>query len=223
MGQDEDLRREIVEHEGRKLLDFTLQTAWAQNPASKLELEGARRRLLVESMRVSKAAEAEDEDEESEVNVEDLYTQEQLDDMRVAFETFDLDGSGDIDSDELGLVMKKLGLNPTEAEIEDMIRAADNGEGEGGGDGKIDWQEFLALMARGMGKDNEDEYQRAYNFFDQDHRGYIDVVEFIEKLRQLTSDFSDEEVDLMIINAKFEDELFDRLTYKEFVKLMMAE
>ena len=71
---------------------------------SRLELEGARRRLLVESLRVSKAAEAEAEEEESEVNVEDLYTQEQLDDMRVAFETFDLDGSGDIDSDELGLV-----------------------------------------------------------------------------------------------------------------------
>ena len=42
-----------------------------------------------------------------EVNIEDIYTQEQLDDMRVAFETFDLDGSGDIDSDELGLVPRR--------------------------------------------------------------------------------------------------------------------
>ena len=42
---------------------------------------------------------------------------EQLDELRVAFNTFDKDQSGDIDISELGAVMKELGLEPTESQL----------------------------------------------------------------------------------------------------------
>ena len=47
--------------------------------------------------------------------------------------------------------MKKLGLNPTEAEIEDMIRAAENCD-DGNYDGKIDWHEFAQARVHGKAK-----------------------------------------------------------------------
>jgi calmodulin len=44
---------------------------------------------------------------------------------RAAFEVFDKDGSGTISADELRQVMKSLGENLTDAEIDEMIAEAD--------------------------------------------------------------------------------------------------
>lgn len=38
---------------------------------------------------------------------------------------FDKDGDGRITSEELGKVMRQLGQNPTEAEVQDMINEMD--------------------------------------------------------------------------------------------------
>ena len=50
------------------------------------------------------------------------YTEEQIAEFKEAFSLFDRDGDGTIDSDELGTVMRSLGHQPTEEEVEDMIR-----------------------------------------------------------------------------------------------------
>lgn len=44
---------------------------------------------------------------------------------RAAFNVFDKDGSGTISADELRQVMKSLGENLTDEEIDEMIREAD--------------------------------------------------------------------------------------------------
>jgi hypothetical protein len=56
---------------------------------------------------------------------------------------FDKDGDGTITTKELGTVMRSLGQNPTEAELQDMINEVD-----ADGNGTIDFPEFLTLMAR---------------------------------------------------------------------------
>ena len=49
--------------------------------------------------------------------------------FKEAFGLFDKDGDGTITSKELGTVMRSLGQNPTEAELQDMINEVDaNGE-----------------------------------------------------------------------------------------------
>lgn len=45
--------------------------------------------------------------------------------FRAAFELFDKDNNGRITLDELGTVMKSLGMNPTLDELRDMIREHD--------------------------------------------------------------------------------------------------
>ncbi len=42
-----------------------------------------------------------------------------------AFLVFDRDGDGTVTVSEIGLVMKSLGQNPTEAEIKTMVREVD--------------------------------------------------------------------------------------------------
>ena len=56
------------------------------------------------------------------------------------FTSFLTDGDGTITTKELGTVMRSLGQNPTEAEIQDMINEVD-----ADGNGNIDFPEFLSV------------------------------------------------------------------------------
>lgn len=80
----------------------------------------------------------------------------------MAWELFDDDHSGQIDSTELQNVLKKLGLNPTEEELQDIIQDIDKDN-----DGTIDYSEFLRLMANKL-KDaqTEEELLEAFKVFD---------------------------------------------------------
>uniref|UniRef100_A0A4W4FC40 Calmodulin n=1 Tax=Electrophorus electricus TaxID=8005 RepID=A0A4W4FC40_ELEEL len=48
--------------------------------------------------------------------------------FKEAFSLFDKDGDGTITTKELGTVMRSLGQNPTEAELQDMINEVDADE-----------------------------------------------------------------------------------------------
>ena len=65
--------------------------------------------------------------------------------LRNAFNIFDGDGNGSIDRTELGAMLAKLGLlkgSSDTSTVERMFAAADANN-----DGKIDFQEFIALFA----------------------------------------------------------------------------
>lgn len=50
-----------------------------------------------------------------------MLNEEQIAEFREAFQLFDKDGDGAITTKELGTVMRSLNLNPTEAELQDMV------------------------------------------------------------------------------------------------------
>lgn len=52
----------------------------------------------------------------------DQLTEEQIAEFKEAFSLFDKDGDGTITTKELGTVMRSLGQNPTEAELQDMVK-----------------------------------------------------------------------------------------------------
>jgi calmodulin len=71
------------------------------------------------------------------------------------------------------LVMRSLGQNPTEAELQDMINEVD-----ADGNGTIDFPEFLTMMARKMkDTESEDEIREAFKVFDKDGNGFISAEE----------------------------------------------
>ena len=50
-----------------------------------------------------------------------LFSEEQIAELRQAFNEFDVDGGGTINTRELGWAMRAMGMNPTEAELLDLI------------------------------------------------------------------------------------------------------
>ena len=65
---------------------------------------------------------------------DEQLTEEQIAEFKEAFSLFDKDGDGTITTKELGTVMRSLGQNPTEAELQDMINEVD-----ADGNGTIDF------------------------------------------------------------------------------------
>ncbi|KAH7672093.1 calmodulin protein [Dioscorea alata] len=142
---------------------------------------------------------------------------EQISEFKEAFSLFDKDGDGCITTKELGTVMRSLGQNPTEAELQDMINEVD-----ADGNGTIDFPEFLNLMARKMkDTDSEEELKEAFRVFDKDQNGFISAAELRHVMTNLGEKLTDEEVDEMIREADVDGD--GQINYDEFVKVMMAK
>ena len=147
----------------------------------------------------------------------DQLTEEQIAEFKEAFSLFDKDGDGTITTKELGTVMRSLGQNPTEAELQDMINEVDVD-----GNGTIDFPEFLSLMARKMkDTDTEEELIEAFKVFDRDGNGLISAAELRHVMTNLGEKLTDEEVDEMIREADLDGD--GHINYEEFVRMMMAK
>eukprot|EP01026_Neomeris_dumetosa_P002408 TRINITY_DN106507_c0_g1_i1.p2 TRINITY_DN106507_c0_g1~~TRINITY_DN106507_c0_g1_i1.p2 ORF type:complete len:204 (-),score=30.94 TRINITY_DN106507_c0_g1_i1:245-856(-) len=147
----------------------------------------------------------------------DQLTEEQIAEFKEAFSLFDKDGDGTITTKELGTVMRSLGQNPTEAELQDMINEVD-----ADGNGTIDFPEFLSLMARKMkDTDTEEELIEAFKVFDRDGNGLISAAELRHVMTNLGEKLTDEEVDEMIREADIDGD--GHINYEEFVRMMMAK
>ncbi|KAH6845627.1 hypothetical protein B0I37DRAFT_380713 [Chaetomium sp. MPI-CAGE-AT-0009] len=139
---------------------------------------------------------------------------EEVAQYKEVFQIFDKDGTGDITADELGQVMRELGLNPSEAELRDLVSEADLDS-----DGVISFEEFLALMSQNVKElDTEQELLNAFKVFDKDGSGTISSDELRNVLKSLGENLTDDEVDEMI---KLADRNGDgSIDYHEFANIM---
>eukprot|EP00250_Pteridium_aquilinum_P035583 c9686_g1_i1 orf=71-520(+) len=142
---------------------------------------------------------------------------EQIQEFKEAFDLFDKKRDGSIASKDLGTVMRSLGQNPTEAELQDMTKEVDPD-----GKGTIDFGAFLPLMARKMkDTDSEEELKEAFKVFDKDRNGYISAQELRHVMTNLGEKLTDEEVDEMIREAGIDPE--GQVNYDEFVKMLLSK
>nr|XP_060632377.1 calmodulin-A-like [Anolis sagrei ordinatus] len=145
------------------------------------------------------------------------FSEEQVSEFKEAFLLFDKDGDGAITSQELGTVMRSLGQNPTEAELQEMIRKLDTD-----GNGMVDFPEFLNLLARRMkNADSEDEVRKAFQVFDKDGNGYVSAAELRHIMTKLGEKLTDEEVEEMIKEADVDGD--GQVNYEEFVRIMSCK
>merc|ERR1711937_968796 len=98
-------------------------------------------------------------------------SEEQVEEIREAFNLFDTDQSGAIDVRELKAAMRALGFEIKKEELKKMISDIDSS-----GDGDIDFGEFLEMMTGKMGeKDSREDIEKVFKLFDDDNTGKISL------------------------------------------------
>lgn len=101
------------------------------------------------------------------LNNQQVLTSSQKNEIKKAFDFFDISGSGTIEAKNLKVVLRALGFDPSNEEISNLIRDLGNGKENAKFDEtKIDFQEFLEIMIVKMSqKDSNEDIQKAYRLF----------------------------------------------------------
>ena len=141
-------------------------------------------------------------------------SEEKIAEFQCAFELFDKDHDGFITTKELATVIADLGQTPSQNDLNEMIKEVDLD-----GNGSIDFNEFLELMASKMkDHDTEEEMMEAFKVFDRDGNGHISKANFKIVMGHLGEPLTPEELDEMM--KDWDDDMDGSLNYEEFKKMM---
>eukprot|EP01083_Nonionella_stella_P136817 416473_1 len=139
----------------------------------------------------------------------------ELEELKQAFALLDKDGNGTVEPEEIGAIMKKLGLDLSTDEITDIMASLDEN-----GDGVMDFDEFIIMMERRLSINSRNlELQQTFNIFDKKGDGVIDFDELKEVLTMLGEDVTDKDVRDMIKEADLNND--NVIDFNEF-KIMMG-
>lgn len=102
----------------------------------------------------------------------------ELEAARKMFFELDRDGSGSIDAEELGMMLRSLGQNPSDEELKELIDSVDDGDK----DGQIQLREFLLLYTQGLdtkkhGAASKDDINNIFNALGGDPRDPESAIE----------------------------------------------
>jgi len=121
---------------------------------------------------------------------------------------------GAVDSSQISRIMKALGQNPSDAEIQDMVNQVDKD-----GTGSIDFPEFLMMMSIKADSENaEDEIREAFQVFDGDGNGFINRQELACVMGNLGEALTPAEIQGMIDQADVDGD--GQINYEEFYNMM---
>merc|ERR1712072_354874 len=140
-------------------------------------------------------------------------SEEQMDEIREAFNLFDGDQSGAIDVRELEAAMRALGFE-VKKELKKMVSDVDND-----GNGTIEFAEFLEMMTGKMGeKDSREDIEKVFKLFDDDNTNKISFRNFARVAEELGENIDDEELQDMINQADRDGD--GEINLDEFYRIM---
>jgi calcium-dependent protein kinase len=143
--------------------------------------------------------------------IAESMSEEEIVGLKEMFKTIDTDSSGAISFEELKEGLKKVGSNLTEADIQDLMDAADIDQ-----NGTIDYGEFLAATLHMNKINREENLFAAFKFLDKDNSGYITI----DELQQACIQYNMGDIPVEDLIRDVDQDNDGRLDYHEFVAMM---
>ncbi len=141
-------------------------------------------------------------------------TEDEILEIKEAFDLFDSERTGYIDPKELKEAMASLGHEAKNQTIYQMISNL-----ELDGHTELDFKEFLDLMtARMSEKDSKEDIKKVFRLFDEDNTGYITTNNLKRIAKDLGENMDDTEIREMIERADSDGD--GRVTFEDFYSIM---
>merc|ERR1719324_1088037 len=116
-------------------------------------------------------------------------SEDEVEEIKEAFDLFDNDGSGAISVNELTSAMQSLGFDVKHAVVYNMVADLDDGSGE------IEFGEFLDVMtAKLSDKNTKEEIDRVFKLFDKDRNGTLEADDLSRVCKELGEDMTEEDI-----------------------------
>lgn len=139
----------------------------------------------------------------------------QISAMKEAFTLFDTDGDGKIAPSELGILMRSLGGNPTQAQLKSIIA-------EEKLTSSFDFNRFIDLMSKHLKPEPFDRQLRdAFKVIDKDGTGYVVVADLKHILTSIGEKLEPAEFDEWIREIDVGSD--GKIKYEDFIARMVAK
>ncbi|CAH1722744.1 unnamed protein product [Chironomus riparius] len=153
------------------------------------------------------------------------YTEDELKDLRTAFDLLDRDQDGMVTPTELQFMLNNLGIHVSDELIDGLMKEASKT-----GNGLIDETEFLQWISRiqalrespGAVAEDDDLTQdlvAAFRVFDRDSNGYITRDELQRAMQMIGETVTDSQLNDMLALADLDKD--GRINYEEFARLLL--
>eukprot|EP00298_Acanthocystis_sp_HF-20_P008584 c17766_g3_i1.p1 GENE.c17766_g3_i1~~c17766_g3_i1.p1 ORF type:complete len:154 (-),score=63.71 c17766_g3_i1:176-637(-) len=140
-------------------------------------------------------------------------SEQQIQEIKEAFDLFDTSNTGFIDAKELKTAMRALGYEPKKEEIKTMMADLEK-DGQG-----IPFSTFLDVMTAKMSdRDTKEEILKAFKLFDDDETGKISFKNLKRVAKELGENITDEELQEMIDEADRDGD--GEINQQEFLQIM---
>jgi len=141
---------------------------------------------------------------------------EQVAELKEAFELFDTARAGVLKKETLKNTLKQFGVFVSSEQLDEMFAEAD-----ATGSGNIGFPEFMSMMSRRMKQTcNEQILLNAFRTFDPEGRGYIPRKEFSDVLTSYGDRLTQQELAELLNVTENENQ---QVKYDLFINLMFAK
>ncbi|XP_004513770.1 calcium-dependent protein kinase 8-like [Cicer arietinum] len=147
--------------------------------------------------------------------IADHLSIEEVAGIKEGFQLMDTENKGKIDIDELRVGLHKLGHQIPDGDVQILMEAGDVDK-----DGYLDYGEFVAISIHLRKISHDEHLLRAFQFFDKNQSGFIELEELRNALADEVDTNSEE-----VINAIMHDVDTNKdgsISYEEFAAMMKA-
>ncbi|KAK7385961.1 hypothetical protein VNO78_31968 [Psophocarpus tetragonolobus] len=141
-------------------------------------------------------------------------SEEEIQGLKAMFTNMDTDNSGTITYEELRAGLQRLGSKLTEAEVRQLMDAADVD-----GNGTIDYIEFITATMHRHRLERDEHLYKAFQYFDKDGSGYITRDELETAMKEYGMG---DEATIREIISEVDTDNDGRINYEEFCTMMRS-